>query len=210
MAFKTKFEFYEWLVMPFSLTNAPNTLMRLMNHVLRSLIGKCVVVYFDDILIYSTCLNNHLFLVKSFLEILIKEIWFANLDKCVFSTHEVTFLGFVVSSHGVKVYEEKVKAIQDWPTPKIVGEVRSFHGLAIFYRRFIKILIHLQPPKRNYKKRYWELYALVKVLQTLQHYLLPKEFVIDSDHEALKHLRWQGNLNKRHAKWVDFLNNFLR
>ncbi|RDX84825.1 hypothetical protein CR513_34057, partial [Mucuna pruriens] len=137
-AFKTTFGVYEWLVMLFGLTNVPSTFMRLMNHVLRCLIGKCVVVYFDDTLIYSTCLDDHLFHVKNVLEILRKETLFSNLKKCVFCTYEVTFLGFVVGSNAIKVDEEKVKAIQDWPTPKTVVEIRSFQRLASFYRRFVK------------------------------------------------------------------------
>ena len=67
-----------------------------------------------------------------------KEQLYANLEKCIFCKDHVVFLGFVVSSKGVQVDEEKVKAIQDWPTPKSVTEVRSFHGLASFYRRFVK------------------------------------------------------------------------
>ncbi|RDX67509.1 Retrovirus-related Pol polyprotein from transposon 17.6, partial [Mucuna pruriens] len=244
MTFKTKFGMYEWLVMPFGLTNVVSNFMRLMNHVLRSLIGKGVVVYFDDILIYSTCLDDHLLHVRNVLEILIKEIF----------------------SHGVKVDEGKVKVIQDWPTPKIVGEVRIFHGLASFCRRFVKYFITLQTPlneiesqeivfqalkerltqaqtlilpnfaksfelecdasndgigivifqeghpiayfseklkgaQLNYFTYDRELYALVTALQTCQHYLLPKVFVIHGDHEALKHLRG-------HAKWVEFLEQF--
>ncbi|RDX85649.1 Retrovirus-related Pol polyprotein from transposon 17.6, partial [Mucuna pruriens] len=111
---RTKFGLYEWLIMPFNLTNALSNFMRLMNHVLRSLIGKCMVVYFDDFFIYSTCLDDHL-------------------------------LHFIINSHGVKVEEEKVKAIQDWPTPTM-GEVRSFHELASFCRRFVKDFSTLPTP----------------------------------------------------------------
>ncbi|XP_057487761.1 uncharacterized protein LOC130773830 [Actinidia eriantha] len=137
-AFKTKYGLYEWLVMPFGLTNAPSTFMRLMNHILRAFIGKCVVVYFDDILIYSKNLDDHVQHLKSVLDVLRQEKLFANLKKCTFCTDNLVFLGFVVSAQGLHVDAEKIRAIQEWPSPTTVGNVRSFHGLASFYRRFVK------------------------------------------------------------------------
>ncbi|KAL1532876.1 hypothetical protein AAHA92_32836 [Salvia divinorum] len=137
-AFKTKFGLYEWLVMPFGLTNAPSTFMRLMNHVLTPFIDKFVVVYFDDILIYSKSIEEHARHLREVLEVLRENSLYAKLSKCTFCVDQVVFLGFVVGKDGVRVDEEKIQAIRDWPTPKNVSEVRFFHGLASFYRRYKK------------------------------------------------------------------------
>ncbi|GLU12626.1 hypothetical protein SLE2022_292900 [Rubroshorea leprosula] len=243
-AFKTKHGLYEWLVMPFGLTNAPSTFMRLMNHVLRAFIGKFVVVYFDDILIYSKSLTDHIEHLRMVLEVLRKEKLFANLKKCSFCTIQIVFLGYVVSADGIAVDEEKIKAIKEWPTPKNISEVQSLHGLASFYRRFINdfstiaallteimkkvsnlsigigaVLMQERRPIAFFSKKLTgaalnyptydeEMYALVTALEMWHHCLWPKEFVIHTDHESLKHLKGQGKLNRRHVKWVEFLETF--
>ena len=138
ITFKIKNGLYECLVRPFRLTYAPSTFMRLMNHVLRVFIGQFFVIYFDDILVYSKNIEEHVDHLKKVLNVLRKEKLFANLKKCYFCMDRIMFLGFVVSGKGIEVDEEKIKAIKEWPTPKSVIEVRSFHGLASFYRRFVK------------------------------------------------------------------------
>lgn len=137
-AFKTKDGLYEWLVMPFGLSNAPSTFMLVMNLVLRPFIGKFIVVYFDDILIYSKFKDDHLIHLREVLTVLKENKLYINLKRCTFVTSRLVFLGYVVAAEGIHVDEEKVKAIQEWPTPRNVSEVRSFHGLATFYRRFIR------------------------------------------------------------------------
>ena len=136
-AFKTRDGLYEWMVMPFGLSNAPSTFMRFMNHILKPCIGNFVVVYFDDIWIYSKNSMEHLEHLRQLFSILREHRLFVNLKKCDFYTDRIIFLGYVVTKDGIEMDRRKIEAITNWPTPSSIHDVRSFHGLVSFYRRFI-------------------------------------------------------------------------
>ncbi|KAA0063387.1 Transposon Ty3-I Gag-Pol polyprotein [Cucumis melo var. makuwa] len=226
MAFKTKFGLYEWLVMPFGLTNAPS-------------------------------LNDHILHVKTILLKLREEKLYANFKKCSFCLEQIHFLGFIVGKDGVKVDEEKVKAIREWPTSTNASEVRSFHGLASFYRRFIKDFSSIASPLTELVKKHvkfeWKekqenaFNELKEKLIKAPCLALPnfdKSFEIECDASGIGigavlmqekqpimffseklngaqlnystydkelhalHLKGQTKLNKRHEKWVEFIETF--
>ncbi|XP_035843990.1 uncharacterized protein LOC118490448 [Helianthus annuus] len=137
-AFRTHEGHYEFVVMPFGLTNAPATFQSLMNDLFRTHLRKFVLVFFDDILVYSRTLDDHLQHLSTVLEILAINRLYAKLTKCCFGVAKVNYLGHVISSSGVAVDQSKVKAVLDWPTPKNAKGVRGFLGLAGYYRKFIK------------------------------------------------------------------------
>ena len=109
-----------------------------MNHVFLLYIGVFVVVYFDDILVFSKSLKEHVAHLRTVLQTLQKECLYANMEKCLFGVDKLVFLGFVVSSTGVHVDESKINAIKTWPQPTNLQQVRNFLGSAIFYRRFVR------------------------------------------------------------------------
>ena len=123
--------------MPFGLTNALSTFMRLMNEVLKDFLGKFAIVYLDDILIFSKTLVEHLIHIYKVFDKLREEKLLINLKKCSF-VKELVYLGFIVSTEGLKMDPENVKAILEWPIPRSAIEVRSFHGMATFYRKFTR------------------------------------------------------------------------
>jgi len=124
--------------MPFILSNVPSTFMRVMTQVFRPFIGKFLVMYFDDILIYSKTQNEHLNHLIQVCTTLRKESLFANIKRCSFFMDRVVFLGFILSCKRVSNDPQKVQAIVDWPKPKNIHGVCSFLRLTTFYHRFIK------------------------------------------------------------------------
>ena len=281
-AFKTREGLFEWLVMPFGLSNAPSTFMRIMNQALRPFIGRFVVVYFDDILIFSSSLTDHTEHLSKVLCVLRSEKLFAAKQKCEFGVSKVLFLGYVVSDQGLAVDHSKVEAVRSWPIPKTVSDVRSFHGLASFYRRFVDHFSTIMAPitscmregkfewtedasqafdlikeklttapilvlpdfslpfelhcdasklgiggvlsqqnrpvaffseklagaRGRYSTYDVEFYAIVQAVKHWRHYLVHREFILYTDHDALRHLDSQAKVSSRHAAWISYLQQF--
>ncbi|GJZ36796.1 putative reverse transcriptase domain-containing protein, partial [Tanacetum coccineum] len=134
MAFRTRYGHYEFQVMPFGLTNAPAVFMDLMNRVCKPYLDKFVIVFIDDILIYSKDEKEHEEHLKAILELLKKEKLYAKFSKCEFWIPKVQFLGHVIDSRGIHVDPAKIESIKDWASPKTPTEIRQFLGLAGYYR----------------------------------------------------------------------------
>ncbi|CAL2250755.1 unnamed protein product [Prunus armeniaca] len=137
-AFRTRYGHYEFLVMPFGLTNAPAAFMDLMNRVFRPYLDHFVIVFIDDILVYSKTLEGHKKHLRLVLRTLRRKQLYAKFSKCQFWLDRVVFLGHVISTEGIYVDPQKVEAIVNWVQPTSVTEVRSFLGLAGYYRRFVE------------------------------------------------------------------------
>ncbi|GJR82055.1 putative reverse transcriptase domain-containing protein [Tanacetum coccineum] len=137
-AFRTRYGHYEFQVMPFGLTNAPAVFMDLMNRVCKPYLDKFVIVFIDDILIYSKNEREHEEHLKTILELLKEEKLYAKFSKCEFWIPKVQFLGHVIDSRGIHVDPAKIESIKDWASPKTPTEIRQFLGLAGYYRRFIE------------------------------------------------------------------------
>ena len=281
-AFKTREGLFEWLVMPFGLSNAPSTFMRIMNQALREFIGRFVVVYFDDILIFSPSISEHKDHLRQVLTVLRREKLFAATQKCEFGVSQVLFLGYIVSDKGLSVDMYKIDAVRSWPVPKSISDIRSFHGLASFYRRFVEHFSTIMAPitscmkegrftwtqeafvafnlikekltsapilvlpdfsatfelhcdasklgigavlsqrgrpvayfseklagaRSRYSTYDVEFYAIVQAIKHWRHYLVHRDFVLFTDHDALRHLDSQAKVSSRHAGWISYLQQF--
>lgn len=270
--------------MPFGLSNSPSTFMRVMNQALRPFIGKFVVVYFDDILIFSSSLPTHMEHLREVLTVLRREKLYAAKQKCVFGTNEVLFLGYIGSTRGLEADPRKFESIcsRPTPTPTKISAVRSFHGLASFYRCFVHHFSSITVPltdcmrgqsflwtpaaddafqtieekltsapilvlpdfdsvfelhtdacklgigavlsqqgrpvaffsetiagsRAQYSTYDVEFYAIVQAIKHWRHYFFHQEFILYTDHDALKHLGSQDKISARHASWIAFLQQF--
>ncbi|KAM0059597.1 putative nucleotidyltransferase, Ribonuclease H [Helianthus debilis subsp. tardiflorus] len=152
-AFRTRYGHYEFLVMPFGLTNAPAAFMDLMNRVCKPNLDEFVIVFIDDILIYSKSQTDHEKHLRCILELLQREKLYAKFSKCEFWLREVQFLGHVVSERGIQVDPAKVEAVMNWQEPKTPTEIRSFLGLAGYYRRFIENFSRIAAPLTSLTKK---------------------------------------------------------
>jgi hypothetical protein len=153
IVFWCHFGHFEFLVMPFGLTNAPTTFQSYMNHIFRAQLRKYLLVFFDDILIYSKTWDEHLTHLGEILDIMQAQSLYAKESKCEFGMRELLYLGHIINGQGVQVHQEKISAILDWPMPKNLMELRGFFGLCSYYKRFVKGFSQLGAPLTDLTKK---------------------------------------------------------
>ncbi|CAI7748986.1 unnamed protein product [Closterium sp. NIES-53] len=193
-AFRTRYGSYEYLVMPFGLCNAPATFQAEMNHILRPLLDECVVVYLDDILIYSKNMKEHVEHLRKVFEILRKNKFYVKLSKSDFALKKVQFLGHMVSAEGIHVDPRKIEAVKEWKVPENVKELQQFLGFANYYNRFVPQYAKIAAPLTDLLKKdtpyKWDtphqqaMEQLQSALTTAPVLILPdleKDYVVEAD-----------------------------
>nr|GEV60362.1 putative reverse transcriptase domain-containing protein [Tanacetum cinerariifolium] len=190
-AFRTRYGHFEFQVMLFGLTNAPAVFMDLMNRVCKPYLDKFVIVFIDDIIIYSKNKEDHKEHLKTILELLKNEKLYAKFLKCDFWLESVHFIGHVIDSDGVHVDHSKVEAIQNWSTPTTPMEVKQVLGLAGYYRRFVKGFLLISKP-------------LSKLTQKNKN----TKCTVYTDHKSLQYILDQKELNMRQRRWIELLSDY--
>ncbi|GJP51448.1 hypothetical protein CLOM_g10609, partial [Closterium sp. NIES-68] len=211
-AFRTRYGSYEYTVMPFGLMNVPSTFQLTMNGVFRDLLDKCVIVYLDDILIYSQTQEQHLRDLEQVFQRLQEHRLITKGSKCEFLKSELEFLGHVVGADGIKIDPKKITTIRDWKPPTNLQELQSFLGSSITSGNFgdgLQPIAYesrkLQAAERNYPIHNKEMLAIVHAFKVWRCYLTGADVTVRTDHKSLQYLRAQPNLNPRQIRWLDFL-----
>ncbi|KAL0550089.1 hypothetical protein IC582_014587 [Cucumis melo] len=150
--FKTNKGLFEWLVMLFGLFNAPSTFMRLMNQILQPFLNQFIVVYFDDILIYSSSKEDHLKNIQLLFTAFQENKLQINLKKCELLCYSIHFLGFIISFNDISVDSKKINSISYWTQPKTLKDIQCFLASSSFYSMFIKNFSTIVAPMTNYLK----------------------------------------------------------
>nr|GEW17046.1 putative reverse transcriptase domain-containing protein [Tanacetum cinerariifolium] len=234
-AFQTRYGHFEFQVMSFGLTNASAVFMDLINRVCKPYLDKFVIVFFDDILIYSKNKEDHEEHLKTILELLKNEKLYAKFSKCDFWLEYVHFLGYVIDSDGVHIDPTKVEAIRNWSAPTMPTKVRQFLGLAGYYRRFIEGFLLISKPlsklTQKNKKYEWGMEEEEEAFQTLKQKLcfapilaLPEgteNFIVYCDaslkgygavlmqrEKSQQYILDQKELNMRQRRWIELLSDY--
>ncbi|GKB90450.1 putative reverse transcriptase domain-containing protein [Tanacetum coccineum] len=227
-AFRTRYGHYEFQVMPFGLTSVPAVFMDLKIRMCKPYLDKFVLVFIDDILIYSRNEEEHANHLKIILKLLRKEKLYAKFSKCDFWIHIVQFIGHLIYSQGLHVDPTKIEAVKNWSSPYthrtpilalpegnddfVVYCYASLQGLGAVLMQKEKVIAYasqqLKPHKENYITHDLELRAVVFALKIWRHYLYGTKCTVFTDHKSLQHILHQKELNMRQRRWLELLADY--